>query len=308
MTRNSLSDVAAELGTTDPVEAGFVLGLSDELGSGRVQIPGFPDVVLKVQRVLNDERSDLERIVLAITVEPVLAMQIMRMANSVAFNTSGQPVRDVRGAVQRIGGRLVRAATLAFAIQQLRSAPELQPIHARLGQLWSRGVDVGVLCRALAQRVGNISSDAGLLAGMLHIVGRLYLLTRLCRLPQLLEQTDVVERLMERWHARCGEALLTNWEMPMEYAQALLEFENPERATGDAPSLADLLAAGYQLVDLLPAAANKDEELAQQAQLTNLHAQTEGDWRRLGMNCQQCSELLHSARDDATQLRATFGA
>jgi HD-like signal output (HDOD) protein len=186
----------------------------------------------------------------------------------------------------------------------LRGARDLQPIHARLDQLWSRGVAVGALCRALAAHVGSISADAGLLAGLLHVVGRLYLLTRLCRLPQLLEQQDAVERILERWHARCGEALLTNWEMPVEYPQALFSFEDPQRAAGELPSLADVLAAAHRLVDLLPAIETGEID---QVLLAGLYAQTEPDWQRLALGCEQCSDLLLRARDDAAQLRAMFG-
>ena len=59
----------------------FVQALAAELSGGKVELPGFPHVVLRVQRVLSDVKADASRIVQVIGGEPVLSAQLMRMAN-----------------------------------------------------------------------------------------------------------------------------------------------------------------------------------------------------------------------------------
>ena len=96
----------------------FVQALAAELSGGKVELPGFPHIVMRVQKVLADDTADSTRIVRVIGSEPVLATQLVRMANSAALNPGGAKVTDLRAAVSRVGIDTVRSATIAFAIQQ----------------------------------------------------------------------------------------------------------------------------------------------------------------------------------------------
>ena len=68
----------------------FVQALAAELSGGKVELPGFPHIVMRVQKVLADETADSARIVRVIGSEPVLATQLVRMANSAALNPGGR--------------------------------------------------------------------------------------------------------------------------------------------------------------------------------------------------------------------------
>src|SRR6185437_14907760 len=98
----------------------FVQALAAELSGGKVELPGFPHVVLRVQRVLS--------------------AQLMRMANSAALNPARTPVTDLKAAVARVGLDSVRTATIACAVQQLRAAPQLRGLERQLDALWQRSI------------------------------------------------------------------------------------------------------------------------------------------------------------------------
>src|SRR5690606_7670960 len=82
--------------------------LAQELASGRVELPGFPNVATQVQRVLADEDVTPLRVVRVIGAEPVLAGRVLQCANSVVFNPGGVPVSGLRAAVARVGLDFVR--------------------------------------------------------------------------------------------------------------------------------------------------------------------------------------------------------
>src|ERR1700761_3719814 len=142
----------------------FVQALAAELSGGKIELPGFPHIVMRVQKVLNDERADANRIVKVLGSEPVLAAQIIRMANSAALNTSGSAVSDLRAAVSRVGLDTVRSATISFAIRQLQGAPALRGMENQLGMLWKRSVLVASLSCVIARKHTNINPDTALLA------------------------------------------------------------------------------------------------------------------------------------------------
>lgn len=281
--------------------------LARDVAFGDIQLPGFPPVVLRIQQLLTDDRADVHDIVQAVSVDPALSMLVLRMANSSAFNTTGLQVKDLRAAVQRIGTRMIRAAALGLVVQVLRSAEEMRGLRDRLGSVWRRGISVGSLGKAIAERTGVAAADAGLLAGLLHVVGRLYVLARMRGMPHLLDQDGVAEKLMERWSGTVTGVMLLKWEVPREYCEAIEQFHDQDRipAVKGPAGLGEILAAAHLLADLLPPSRS---DYLDQMQLAQVCQQHEPLFARLGMSRESCSDAIHTALAEVQQLRALFGA
>ena len=228
----------------------FVQALAAELSGGKVELPGFPHIVMQVQRVLADEHADAARIVRVIGSEPVLAAQLVRMANSAALNPGHVPITDLKAAVARVGLDTVRTATIACAIQQLRDAPALKGLERQLGILWRHSVQVAALSVAVARRLTTSNSDTAMLAGLLQGIGRLYILTRASRHRSLFADPLTYQTIEHDWHLSIAAALLENWGIADEIVQAVHESENFEREARGAPGLADVLVVATLLADL----------------------------------------------------------
>lgn len=281
--------------------------LAGEVARGDIELPGFPPVALRVQKLLNDDKADVHDIAQVASMDPAFVMLVLRIANSAAFNTAGQQVKDLRAAVQRIGTRMVRAAALALVVQSMRSNEELREIRDRLGAVWRRGINVGSVAKAIAWRTGSGEPDAALLAGLLHVVGRLYVLARMRGMPHLLEQDGLPEKLLDRWSDPVTDVLLLKWEVPREYYEAIVQFQNrwqgTEKPTGTV--LGDVLTAANLLTDLLPPSRSDYMDQMQLAQVCLLH---EPLLERLKLTREACSDAIHTALDEVQQLRALFGA
>jgi HD-like signal output (HDOD) protein len=284
---------------------GFVQLLAGELSEGRVSLPGVPEVALRVQRVLNDEMAALDQIVQAVSAEPTLAMQVMRLANSVAYGGGLERAQDVRAAVQRIGMDMVRASALSFLVTQLRSSQSLRPLRDQLNALWNRAVAVGATGRALTTKVPGVTPDAALLVGLLHVVGNMYIVTRMHRVPGLDGRPEMVARISARWSGNIGKALLENWELPDDYGDAIAQSDNPDRASKGGANLTDVLAAAKLLAELIPRPTEEQPDPTRLAATYARHADT---WRRLRLSEDDCRDALHSARRELHHLRSLFGA
>ena len=276
----------------------FVQALAAELSGGKVELPGFPHIVMRVQKVLADETADAPRIVRVIGSEPVLATQLVRMANSPALNPSGTSIMDLRTAVARCGLDTVRSATIAFAIQQLRDAPALKGLEKQLGVLWRRGVQVASLSHAVAKRLTGaaVSPDAAMLAGLLQGIGRLYILTRASRYPSLFADPLTYQTIEHDWHLSIAAALLENWGMADEIVQAVHDSENFDREPRGTPALADVLVVASILADL-------------QGEPEVLKAQTECSkpLQRLRLDYAACEVFLKESAQEIAALRDALG-
>ncbi len=283
------------LATERDVAFTFVQALAAELSGGKVELPGFPHIVMRVQRVLSDEQSDTARIIRVIGGEPVLASQLVRMANSAALNPGGMPVTDLRAAVTRVGIDTVRTATIAFAVRQLREAPTLRGLEPQLGELWRRCVQVASLGFVIARRLTAVIADTALLAGLLQGVGRLYILTRASRHRTLFHDASAYQAIERAWHRSIATALLENWGIAQEIIEAVQESENYERSTRGVPGLADVLLASTLLADI-----GDPEALA-------VCVTESKPLQRLGLDVPACQMLLEESAEEIAALRDALG-
>jgi HD-like signal output (HDOD) protein len=220
---------------------GFVQALAKELAAGEVQLPSYPESVLRMQRALAGEEIDPAIVVKAISTEPALALRVMRMANSVLLNPMGRQVLDLRTAVSRIGYNMVRTAGVTFVVEQLRKAEQLRDMRPQLATLWREGVEVAAFAHVIARGHSRVHPDVALLAGLLHGVGKLYIQTRLKDHPKLQAYPAVCERILREWHAGVARAVLDDWGIPEEVGDAVQEFENLDREPRGAIALSEVL-------------------------------------------------------------------
>ena len=199
----------------------FVRELSVELSASTIELPSFPKVAARVQKVLSEENCSSERVVRVIGAEPMLATRVLSMANSAALNPSGKAVCELRTAVTRLGFDALRAATVSFALSQLRSAAAFKSLQHYLDALWHQSVLVASLCFVVARRVGKVNSDTAMLTGLVHGVGKLYILTRSVRHPALFADQEMYQHIVNDWHGSIAKVLLENWQMAEDIITAV---------------------------------------------------------------------------------------
>ena len=289
------SPVAAPNGQGD-VAFTFVQALASELSGGKIELPGFPHIVMRVQKVLADEHADCNRIVKVLGSEPVLASQIVRMANSAALNPSGALVTDLRAAVSRVGLDTVRSATIAFAVRQLRDAPLLKGLEAPLGLLWKRSVLVASLSCVIARRMTSVNPDSALLAGLLQGIGRLYILTRASGHRALFADQENYQAIEQDWHLSIAAALLENWGIADEIVQAVHESENFERESRGPLGLADVLVVGTILA-----------EHHNHPQVLQAQVHCAKPLQRLKLDAAACQRFIAESAVDIESLREALG-
>jgi HD-like signal output (HDOD) protein len=225
----------------------FVQELAAELNKGKVDLPSFPDIAMRVRQVLADEQVPTDKVVRVISSEPALAAQLLRIANSRALNGTGKALTDLRTAVARMGFNMVRSAAITFAMAQLKKIDALKGLEKPLEQLWQRSAAVAAMSYVVARRHGSVNPDTALLAGVLHGIGRLYILTRSARHTALFADPASLNEVIRDWSAPIAKALLENWAMPPEIVTAVSEYEDFTREHTGPADLTDVLTVSSLL-------------------------------------------------------------
>jgi HD-like signal output (HDOD) protein len=225
----------------------FLKQLAKEVSDGTIDLPCFPDVVVRISLALADANSNADRIVTIVGAEPRLAARILQTANSAAFNSSGKTVTELRSAITRLGQQMVQGTAMSYAMQQMKNEESLRPIAEPLAQLWNRSIAVASLTRLIAART-KINADEAFLTGLLHGIGHLYILARSAALPG--GRQSVIQSVAG-WHASIGKAVLESWGFAEAMCEAVGEQDDMDRRWKHSATLADILIAGLVLADTL---------------------------------------------------------
>ncbi|HLT92227.1 MAG TPA: HDOD domain-containing protein [Woeseiaceae bacterium] len=256
--------------TTTPhkVAYGFVERLAQDLKDAQLELPAFPEAVLRVQRALQSPDTGASDIVSILSSDPGLAANVLRIANSAAFRPAAGEVTDLRNAVSRLGFNMVRTISVEFAMRQLRRNEDRSPAaRAELEEIWRDSLSVASLCHVLARHYTPINADQALLTGLLHALGRLYVVMR------AEDRSDVtpaeIREIAYGWQAVIGKAILESWGLP-EALQHAVEFQDDTECERDTVSEIGERAGGpASLTDVLITAKvlHSDEQRAKAAEL-----------------------------------------
>jgi len=267
----------------------FVRELARALAEGGIELPSYPQVALRLQKLLADEDTDAEQLVRVLGAEPVLAARITAMAGSAALNPAGRTVADLRTAIVLMGYDALRTTSAAYAMSQIRQADEYRGIAQAVAALWRESAQRAAMSFVVARHAGGLRPDTAMLAGMLAGIGKLYLLARASHYPQLLADNARFQEIVRDWHVRVAQALLENWQIAPEIVAAVRGWPTAGEEHGSNASLADVLAAADLLVSY------RDEPELLQASIAE-HRST----LRLGLKA-GCARLLE---DSAAELQA----
>lgn len=230
----------------------FLQKLAAEVSEGSIDLPCFPDVVVRISTALADPKTTSDHVVTIVGAEPRLAARILQTANSAAFNSSGKPVTELRSAITRLGHQMVHGTAMSYAMQQMRNEASMRPMLQPMTELWNKSIAVASISRIVAKRT-KVSADEAFLTGLLHGIGNLYVMARAAaQAPALGSQHSWLD-LLAGWQASIGKAVLESWGFVEEMCDAVGDQADHDRRWKHAASLTDVLIVSLMLAEALSA-------------------------------------------------------
>jgi HD-like signal output (HDOD) protein len=292
----SRTTTAASTSAEERASALTFLGkLASEVSKGNVNLPCFPDVVMRIRKALAAPDVGLTEIVKIVGTEPRLAARLLQAANSVAFNPTGKHLTDLRAAITRLGHRLVQSAAMSFAVKQLRLAPALRAISKPLNVLWEESISVAAIWQVVA-RGTRVSPDEAFLTGLLHGIGRLYIMVRSVGKSDKLYQDPSFVDMIASWHPAIGKAVLGNWGFDDHMCEALGDQDDHDRSGKHEADLTDILVVAVALARVLREPGPRSVETDEIKSFARLH-----------LSAENCAEILRHAEHQLGSLHAALG-
>lgn len=222
-----------------------------ELSGKKLVFPTSLGATMKIRRALANPDIALEQVARVVASEPVLSAKVLAMANSASLNPQGRKITDLRSAVSLLGMAALRNLALAVGLKQLAENQYTGQMAEHMHALWQRSLRVAACALVLAHLSHRVSADKAMLAGLLHDIGKFYILNRAHHYQASLGDPAAIWPLIEQWHTSIGSAILEDWDVPAEIRQAVIEYRDIRSVAASKPGLPEVLMLAEQMQSYL---------------------------------------------------------
>src|SRR5687767_10683137 len=180
-------------------------------------LPGPPDTYIRLEEVLNSAYSSLNDVAAVVEQDLRVTAKLLQIVNSAQFGIARQIVSPTE-AVQLVGVEVIRGLVLGLQAFSIYKSNKKNPPN----ELWEHSLKIALAARRIAQAQGlnYEQSEKAFLAGLLHDIGKIVMLTnapdeyaevktfaRTCNLP--LHEAEA--QRFSATHAQIGAYLLALW-------------------------------------------------------------------------------------------------
>ncbi len=141
-----------------------LIALVEEKGD----LPPLPDILMNLERKVNDPDCDVLEISGIIETEPVLSGRLIQLSNSVLFGGGREKTEDLNDAVMRLGIKMVLDMAYTLKLPGLFKPKGFNQLH-----FWTHSLGVAYLTRSLAHivKIPYEEIELAYLSGLMHDIG-----------------------------------------------------------------------------------------------------------------------------------------
>ena len=213
--------------------------LLNDLHDNRLTLPSVPDVAIKIRQALYDKKSNFRQISNIIASDPAITTKIIKTANSALYR-SIHKIDDCQMAVTRLGTKVTSQLVTSFSMKELFTTKD-KSLKKKMKSVWNHSREVAALSFVLAKITPGFNAEHALLAGLLHDIGAIPIISYADKHPEVMDNQDEFDCLVEELKGEIGAAILTKWNFSEDLVTTAKEAENWLRQPGEKPDYCDII-------------------------------------------------------------------
>ncbi|MGD0960954.1 MAG: HDOD domain-containing protein [Methylomonas sp.] len=221
----------------------FLNHAQTEIDANRLKLPTLPDIAQKVRQAVADNNATSEQIAAIIASDPALSARLIQLANS-SFYRGGQEIKNIQTAVLRLGGVTTRTVVTSLVMQQMFT-PKTKVLLYYFQDIWTQSTNIAAICRALSHLAPHLDREVVMLAGLLHQIGKLPILTMVENIPEFRDSPARLGKLLEIAHAPMGKLIMDSWNFPAEIKPVAYEYQDFQRNPGTKADYVDIVQVAF---------------------------------------------------------------
>lgn len=184
----------------------------DAIENDKLVLPTLPEVALQVRETASDPNVDVKKLGNVITNDAALTARIIKVANSPLLRARN-PIEDLNMAVMRLGIEYTANLATGLAMEQMFQATS-DVVDKYMRDVWQRSTEVAGISHVLCRHYTNLKADQATLAGLVHKIGVLPILTYAEDNRKLLKNIPLLDIIIDEIHPQIGRKILQKWDFP----------------------------------------------------------------------------------------------
>lgn len=210
-----------------------------KLQDGKFELPSMPDVAVRISKVVNNPDTNSADIAKVIQMDPALTGRIISVVNSPLYAGSRR-IDSCPDAVTRLGRQVTRNLVLSFVLKSLFRTRN-ESLRKRMSMLWAHSRQVAAICHVLARKTKGLDPDRAMLAGLIHDIGVVPIISAAREYPELADNPEMLEKTINRLRAEVGTLVLRRWDFMDEFADVTAHAEDWTRDKSNTTDYTDLV-------------------------------------------------------------------
>ena len=179
-------------------------------------LPTLPEVALKVREAAEDPNIGTPQLSKVIGNDAALTARIIKVVNSPLLRTSKE-ITDLSMAINRLGINYTCNLATGLAMEQMFQATS-DVVDRKMREVWNKSTEIAGICHVLCKQFTRLLPDQATLAGLVHQIGILPILTYAEEHNELLADSISLNHVIEKIHPIIGDKILRTWEFPEQIA------------------------------------------------------------------------------------------
>lgn len=211
----------------NPLAARVCNAINEAIDSDRLVLPTMPEMAVRVREVADSPDASIKQLAAVIGGDASLTARIIKVANSAMFR-GAKVIEDLNMALMRLGMTTTCSLATGLAMEQMFQATT-DMVDKRMRQVWNVSSEIAGISALLCKHYTKLRPDQASLAGLLHQIGVLPILSYAEDHPSLLKDSITLEAIIQAIHPQIGVKILTAWDFPNEIRNVPLDYLNFDR-------------------------------------------------------------------------------
>lgn len=173
-------------------------------------LPTLPEVALQVREAAEDPDVSIIALSKVIGNDAALTARIIKVVNSPLLRTNRE-ITDLQMAISRLGINYTCNLATGLAMEQMFQATT-DVVDRKMREVWNKSTEVAAISHVLCRHYTRLLPDQATLAGLVHQIGILPILTYAEEHGELMADSISLNHVIDRIHPLLGEKILRAWD------------------------------------------------------------------------------------------------
>ena len=213
--------------------------INELIDNDRLVLHTLPEVALKARETAEDPNASAGDLAKVINNDAAMTARIIKVANSPIMR-GAREIEDVQMAIARLGITCISNLVTGLAMEQMFQATS-DLIDKTMRESWHHSTEVAGIANVICKHYTNLKPDQATLAGLVHEIGVLPILTY-AEESDRLNDPITLQKVIHSIHPKVGVKILQSWEFPKELIDVPAYYRKFNRDTGsDKPDYVDVV-------------------------------------------------------------------